>query len=68
MTTAEAIESTLHATKDQVTGPAVLISDALTGIGRAAALAPQKLLFLAFNKASYITGASLAIDGEKLPR
>jgi NAD(P)-dependent dehydrogenase (short-subunit alcohol dehydrogenase family) len=39
MTTTKTIESAGHATKDQVTAPAVLITGALTGIGRAAALA-----------------------------
>src|ERR1700719_4705939 len=39
MTTTKTIESAGRATKDQVTAPAVLITGALTGIGRAAALA-----------------------------
>jgi NAD(P)-dependent dehydrogenase (short-subunit alcohol dehydrogenase family) len=40
MTTREALESsTTQLAKDQVTGPAVLITGALTGIGRATALA-----------------------------
>jgi NAD(P)-dependent dehydrogenase (short-subunit alcohol dehydrogenase family) len=39
MTTTERRESTVQPTKDQVTGPAVLITGALTGIGRATALA-----------------------------
>jgi NAD(P)-dependent dehydrogenase (short-subunit alcohol dehydrogenase family) len=39
MTTTKTLESTVQPTKDQVTGPAVLITGALTGIGRATALA-----------------------------
>src|SRR6202011_2199215 len=39
MTTTKRRESTVQPTKDQVTGPAVLITGALTGIGRATALA-----------------------------
>jgi len=39
MTTTKTLESTTHPTKDQVTGPVVLITGALTGIGRATALA-----------------------------
>src|SRR5271165_1676248 len=39
MTTTKTLESTTQPTKDQVTGPAVLITGALTGIGRATALA-----------------------------
>jgi len=39
MTTTKTLESTVRPTKDQVTGPAVLITGALTGIGRATALA-----------------------------
>src|SRR6202040_3206670 len=39
MTTTKTRESIVQSTKDQVTGPAVLITGALTGIGRAAALA-----------------------------
>src|SRR5258708_34652129 len=39
MTTTKTLESTVQRTKDQVTGPAVLITGALTGIGRATALA-----------------------------
>jgi NAD(P)-dependent dehydrogenase (short-subunit alcohol dehydrogenase family) len=39
MTTTKTIESAGRATKDQVTAPAGLITGALTGIGRAAALA-----------------------------
>jgi NAD(P)-dependent dehydrogenase (short-subunit alcohol dehydrogenase family) len=39
MTTTKALESTVQPTKDQVTAPAVLITGALTGIGRATALA-----------------------------
>src|ERR1700731_947739 len=39
MTTTKTLESTVQPTKDQVAGPAVLITGALTGIGRATALA-----------------------------
>src|ERR1700674_1000193 len=39
MTTTKTLESTAQPTKDQVTGPVVLITGALTGIGRATALA-----------------------------
>src|ERR1700730_245954 len=39
MTTTKTLESTVQPTKDQATGPAVLITGALTGIGRATALA-----------------------------
>ncbi len=39
MTTTKTLESTTQPTKDQVPGPAVLITGALTGIGRATALA-----------------------------
>src|ERR1700741_1615055 len=39
MTTTKTLESTVQPTKDQVTGPVVLITGALTGIGRATALA-----------------------------
>src|SRR5260370_11814518 len=39
MTTTKTLESTVQPTKDQVTGPAVLITGALTGSGRATALA-----------------------------
>src|ERR1700724_2771281 len=39
MTTTKTLESTVQPSKDQVTGPAVLITAALTGIGRATALA-----------------------------
>src|SRR5271165_7161845 len=39
MTTTKTRESTVQPSKDQVTGPAVLITGALTGIGRATALA-----------------------------
>ena len=39
MTTTKTLESTARPTKDQVTGPVVLITGALTGIGRATALA-----------------------------
>src|SRR6202047_439558 len=39
MTTTKTLESTGQPTKDQVTGPVVLITGALTGIGRATALA-----------------------------
>jgi NAD(P)-dependent dehydrogenase (short-subunit alcohol dehydrogenase family) len=39
MTTTKRRESRVQPTKDQVTGPAVLITGALTGIGRATALA-----------------------------
>src|ERR1700736_1266487 len=39
MTTTKARESTVQPNKDQVTGPAVLVTGALTGIGRATALA-----------------------------
>jgi len=39
MTTTKPREATGQPTKDQVTGPAVLITGALTGIGRATALA-----------------------------
>jgi NAD(P)-dependent dehydrogenase (short-subunit alcohol dehydrogenase family) len=39
MTTTKRRESTVQPTKDQVTGPAVLITGALTGIGQATALA-----------------------------
>jgi NAD(P)-dependent dehydrogenase (short-subunit alcohol dehydrogenase family) len=39
MRTTKTLESTVQPTKDQVTGPAVLITGALTGIGRATALA-----------------------------
>src|ERR1700704_3303526 len=39
MTTTKTLESTVQPSKDQVTRPAVLITGALTGIGRATALA-----------------------------
>src|SRR6202162_3937171 len=39
MTTTKTLESTAQPTKDQVNGPVVLITGALTGIGRATALA-----------------------------
>src|SRR5260370_7424180 len=39
MTTTKTLESTAQPSKDQVTRPAVLITGALTGIGRATALA-----------------------------
>jgi NAD(P)-dependent dehydrogenase (short-subunit alcohol dehydrogenase family) len=39
MTTTKTLEATAQPTKDQVTGPVVLITGALTGIGRATALA-----------------------------
>src|ERR1700741_5327285 len=39
MATTKTLESTVQPTKDQVTRPAVLITGALTGIGRATALA-----------------------------
>ena len=39
MTTTKTLESTVQPAKDQVTRPAVLITGALTGIGRATALA-----------------------------
>jgi len=39
MTTTKTLESTTQPTKDQVPGPVVLITGALTGIGRATALA-----------------------------
>src|SRR6267378_4900690 len=39
MTTTKTLESTVQPSKDQVTSPAVLITGALTGIGRATALA-----------------------------
>src|SRR5467141_3731580 len=39
MTTTKTLESTVQPAKDQVTSPAVLITGALTGIGRATALA-----------------------------
>src|SRR5258705_2732428 len=39
MTTTKTLESTVQPSKDQLTGPAVLITGALTGIGRATALA-----------------------------
>jgi NAD(P)-dependent dehydrogenase (short-subunit alcohol dehydrogenase family) len=39
MTTTKTRESTVQPSKDQVTGPAVLIIGVLTGIGRATALA-----------------------------
>src|SRR6202049_1699175 len=39
MTTTKTLDSTAQPTKYQVTGPVVLITGALTGIGRAAALA-----------------------------
>jgi NAD(P)-dependent dehydrogenase (short-subunit alcohol dehydrogenase family) len=39
MTTTKPREATGQPTKDHVTGPAVLITGALTGIGRATALA-----------------------------
>src|SRR5712672_3584789 len=39
MTPTKTLESTVQPSKDQVTGPAVLITGALTGIGRATALA-----------------------------
>src|ERR1700736_322256 len=39
MTTTKTLESTVQPTKDQVAGPAVLITGALTGIGRATSLA-----------------------------
>jgi len=39
MTTTKRLESTAQPNKEQATAPAVLITGALTGIGRAAALA-----------------------------
>jgi NAD(P)-dependent dehydrogenase (short-subunit alcohol dehydrogenase family) len=39
VTTTKTLESTVQPTKDQVTASAVLITGALTGIGRATALA-----------------------------
>src|ERR1700730_7230095 len=42
MTTTKTLESTVQPTKDQVTGPAVLITGALTGIGRATAQACER--------------------------
>ena len=57
-----------------MTTPVVLITGALTGIGRATALAfaregareiAQTIVFLASDKASFITGASYLVDGGK---
>src|SRR6202035_277637 len=44
MTTTKTLESTVQPSKDQVTRPAVLITGALTGIGRATALALARIV------------------------
>jgi NAD(P)-dependent dehydrogenase (short-subunit alcohol dehydrogenase family) len=69
-----------------MSAPVVLVTGALTGIGRATALAfareganvvasgrreeegKKLIVFLASDKAPFITGASIAVDGGKLAK